>query len=354
MKIPGVGKLKRVVKRVRGRFAPGGLILMYHRIIKLESDPWSICVSPRHFAQQMEVLRKFGKVVSLQQLNQTLEQGKAPHWQIAVTFDDGYTDNLYNAKPVLERYDIPATMFLTSGYMEQKRDLWWDELSRLLLEPGTLPQVLCLEINRTTHRWELGAAANYNEEQYQRETEWKAMGEDNPTPRHALYRRLYWLLSPLLPEARQNVMDELLAWAGSVPILRPNHRIVNLEEVSALAKGGLIEIGAHSVTHPFLSFLPTARQREEIQQSKTRLEEIIGQPVVNFAYPHGNYSEETTALVREAGFTSACTTYPRTVRRCDAPKEPPQGGDRFKLPRVVVEDWDGEEFAKQLSEWRAN
>jgi peptidoglycan/xylan/chitin deacetylase (PgdA/CDA1 family) len=139
-------------------------------------------------------------------------------------------------------------------------------------------------------------------------------------------------------------MDELLAWAGSVPILRPNHRIVNLEEVSALAKGGLIEIGAHSVTHPFLSFLPTARQREEIQQSKTRLEEIIGQPVVNFAYPHGNYSEETTALVREAGFTSACTTYPRTVRRCD----------RFKLPRVVVEDWDGEEFAKQLSEWRAN
>jgi hypothetical protein len=75
---------------------------------------------------------------------------------------------------------------------------------------------------------------------------------------------------------------------------------------------------------------------------------------VNFAYPHGNYSQETTALVREAGFTSACTTYPRTVRRCDAPKEPPQGGDRFKLPRVVVEDWDGEEFAKQLSEWRAN
>lgn len=342
MKIPGVGKLKRVAKRVRGRFAPGGLILMYHRIIKLESDPWSICVSPRNFAQQMEVLR-FGEVVSLQQLNQTLEQGKTPHWQIAVTFDDGYTDNLYNAKPVLERYDIPATMFLTSGYMEQKRDLWWDELCRLLLEPGTLPEVLCLEINGTTHRWELGAAANYTKEQYQRESKWKAMGEENPTPRHALFRTLYWLLSPLLAEARQKVMDELLAWAGSVPTLRQNHRIMNLEEVSALGNG-LIEIGAHSVTHPFLSFLPPTRQREEIQDSKTHLEEIIGQKVVSFAYPHGNYSEETTALVREAGFTSACTTYPRSVRRCD----------RFKLPRVVVEDWDGEEFAKRLSEWRAS
>ncbi|MGH8001599.1 MAG: polysaccharide deacetylase family protein, partial [Brasilonema sp.] len=128
MKLPGVSRLRRVAKGLRGRLAPGGLILMYHRITEVESDPWSICVNPRHFAQQMEVLRKFGEVVSLQQFNQTLQQGKTPHWQIAVTFDDGYTDNLYSAKPLLEHYDIPATMFLTSGYMEQKRDLWWDEL----------------------------------------------------------------------------------------------------------------------------------------------------------------------------------------------------------------------------------
>lgn len=317
---------------------------MYHRITEVESDPWSICVSPRHFAQQMEVLRKFGEVVSLQQLNQTLQQGKTPHWQIAVTFDDGYTDNLYHAKPLLERYDIPATMFLTSGYMDQKRDLWWDELNKLLLEPGCLPEVLCLEINGTTHRWELGTAANYSEEEYQRDRHWKALGEQNPTPRHTLYRTLYWLLSPLLPEARQKVMDELLMWAGCVPTLRPNHRILNSEEVSTLGSE-LISIGAHSMTHPFLSFLPHTRQRQEIQDSKTRLEEIIGQKVVSFAYPHGNYSEETAALVREAGFMSACTTYPRTVwKQCD----------RFKLPRVVVEDWNGEEFGKQLSEWREN
>lgn len=343
MRLPGIARLRRVAKRIRGRLAPGGLILMYHRVTEVGSDPWSICVSPRHFAQQMEVLRKFGKVVPLQQLNQTLQQGKNPHWQIAVTFDDGYTDNLYNAKPLLERYDIPATMFLTSGYMDQKRDLWWDELDRLLLEPSTLPSVLCLVINGTTYRWELGAAANYSEEQYQRDLVWKAMGEDSPTPRHALYRTLYQQLSPILPEARQKVMDELLTWAGTVPALRPSHRVVNLEEMSALRQGELIEIGAHSVTHPFLSFLPTERQRSEIVSSKTRLEEILGLEVVSFAYPHGNYSGETATLVREAGFTSACTTYPRTVR---------VGCDRFELPRVVVEDWDGEEFAQQLSKWR--
>lgn len=98
MKIPGVGKLKRVAKRVRGRFAPGGLILMYHRIIKMESDPWSICVSPRNFTEQMEVLRKFGEVVSLQQLNQTLQQGKTPELEDedirqALIFASSYLDD---------------------------------------------------------------------------------------------------------------------------------------------------------------------------------------------------------------------------------------------------------------------
>jgi peptidoglycan/xylan/chitin deacetylase (PgdA/CDA1 family) len=53
-----------------------------------------------------------------------------------VTFDDGYADNLYNAKPLLERYGIPATVFLITGYIEDKRQLWWEELVRLLLQPA--------------------------------------------------------------------------------------------------------------------------------------------------------------------------------------------------------------------------
>jgi peptidoglycan/xylan/chitin deacetylase (PgdA/CDA1 family) len=107
----------------------------------------------------------------------------------------------------------------------------------------------------------------------------------------------------------------------------------------------LIEIGAHTVTHPSLSALPIASQREEIWQSKTGLEEILDRPVTSFAYPYGkrsDYSAETVALVREAEFVCACSNFAGLVS---------QSTDRFQLPRVHVPDCDGEEFVKQLSGW---
>ncbi|MBD2778162.1 polysaccharide deacetylase family protein [Iningainema tapete] len=337
----GIG-LRRFARNIRGRLAPGGLILMYHRVIKAESDPWSICVSPKHFAEQMFVLRSWGNVIPLKQFNQTVRQGKVPYGKVAITFDDGYTDNLYNAKPILERYEISATMFLTSGYMEQKRELWWDELERLLLTPVSLPSILSLEIGGKVHHWELGLAAHYSEEQRKQDCAWKASVAEPPTKRHALLIELYQLLKQESREMRQQVMDELLTWADCVPQLSARHRLMNKEEVSIVAKSELIEIGAHSVSHPFLSFLPIDKQWQEIRDCKTPLEEIVAQPVESFAYPHGNYSNQTAALVQQAGFTSACTTEPRSVRKSNC----------FELPRIQVEDWDGEEFAKQLSKWK--
>lgn len=85
-----------------------------------------------------------------------------------------------------------------------------------------------------------------------------------------------------------------------------------------------------------------ALQRDEIQQSKTSLEKILGRPVTSFAYPYGNYSVETVPILREAGFTCACSTFPGVVWR---------DTDRFQLPRVTIEDWDGEKFSRELSLW---
>jgi peptidoglycan/xylan/chitin deacetylase (PgdA/CDA1 family) len=113
-------------------------------------------------------------------------------------------------------------------------------------------------------------------------------------------------------------------------------------EVEALEQGGVIEIGAHTVTHPFLSALPAAWQRDEIKDGKAFLEELLGHPVTSFAYPYGDYTAETTALVREAGLKCACSTVADTVWR---------RSDCFQLPRVEVKDWDGEEFAARLSRW---
>jgi peptidoglycan/xylan/chitin deacetylase (PgdA/CDA1 family) len=91
-----------------------------------------------------------------------------------------------------------------------------------------------------------------------------------------------------------------------------------------------------------LAAMPADSQREEISRSKVSLEGILGYPVTSFSYPYGSRDDETVSLVREAGFACACSTVPGTVGH---------GADPLQLPRVQVEDWDGEEFATRLSQW---
>jgi peptidoglycan/xylan/chitin deacetylase (PgdA/CDA1 family) len=83
-------------------------------------------------------------------------------------------------------------------------------------------------------------------------------------------------------------------------------------------------------------------QWKEIRGSKTRLEEILHQPVTSFSYPFGAYAPEIIPIVRQAGFDSACTTIESTVRR---------DTDPFQLPRLEIKDWDGEEFDRRMHQW---
>ena len=76
MLIPGVGRLRRVVRRFRNTIVPGALILFYHRVAEVDCDPWSLCVTPQHFAEHLEVLRQYRYPMRLQQLNQALRARK--------------------------------------------------------------------------------------------------------------------------------------------------------------------------------------------------------------------------------------------------------------------------------------
>lgn len=344
MKIPGIGRLKRTVKKLSNKLAPGGLILMYHRVAEVSSDPFKLCVTPRHFSEHLEVLKKHSQPIALRRLVQTLQDGKSPHRGVGITFDDGYADNLHHAKPLLEQYDIPATVFITTENLAQEREFWWDELERLILQPGNLPKNLNLTIKDRTYQWDLGEAACYQEESYQRDRPWNwyLSEEADPSSRQQLYRSLYQVLQPLLSDERQQKMDQLLVWSGTEAKIRATHRSLYPKEVMKLVEGGLIEVGAHTVTHPFLSKLSVSFQQQEIKQSKVNLEELIDAEISSFAYPHGNYNEITIDLVREAGFASACSTKPNKIRG---------NIDLFQLPRFEVQNWDGEEFAQRLSRW---
>src|SRR5689334_19132029 len=90
------------------------VILMYHRIGEPGEDPWALAVSPRHFSEHPQVLGHRRELVPLHDLASRVVEGKAVDRLAALTFDDGYADNLYEAKPRLQENRMPATVFVTT------------------------------------------------------------------------------------------------------------------------------------------------------------------------------------------------------------------------------------------------
>ena len=114
--------LREMIARLR---APDPLILLYHRVTRLANDRWSIAVTPAHFAEHMDVLRRRATVLPLSVLDAPARPN-ARAAKVVVTFDDGYADNLHEALPVLQRFDIPATVFVSTDAVVQSREFWWD------------------------------------------------------------------------------------------------------------------------------------------------------------------------------------------------------------------------------------
>jgi peptidoglycan/xylan/chitin deacetylase (PgdA/CDA1 family) len=334
------------------------VILCYHRVAELDSDPQQLAVTRRHFSEQLKAVRELADVVSLSTLVRDLTSGTATSRRVVVTFDDGYADNLLHAKPILEQQDISATVFVTSGYVGGGREFWWDELERILLEPGALPPSLELTVAGTTRSWELGEETGYSPATLRRHPSWSVADRNDPTARHRVYRSLLRLLRPLSHEEQQGALERLREWSGSHEA-RPSHRTLTGEELAELGRDGLVDLGAHTVTHPVLAELPKARQQEEIAGSKTQVGDLAEIEVRHFAYPYGgssrirrllsprapsrrpDFTAATVALVRDSGFSAACSTASGTVDR---------GTNALTLPRLLVRDWDGDGIARRVRE----
>ncbi|MGB3512084.1 MAG: polysaccharide deacetylase family protein [Microcoleaceae cyanobacterium] len=347
MLIRGWRKVKRWSQRRWMKIHPHALILLYHRVTVLDSDPQLLSVSPQNFAEHLQILSKSYHLVSLRELVKQLCEGQVKHHSVAITFDDGYADNLHEAKPLLEKYGIPATVFVTAGKIGQNQEFWWDDLERILLKTVHLPEKLALTINSQSYNWELGESAHLDQItslQYLINN-WNVVKTDNPTPRHQIYRSLCSLLGPLSTETRGKILQEIVHWAQIDSSGRLSHRALTETEVQQLAKDGLVEVGAHSINHPVLSSISQPEQELEIHQSRKKLESILGHSVTSFAYPYGtksDYNSQTVATVKNLGFDCACSNFAEVVWR---------GSDRFELPRFLVRNWNGEKFAEQLKGW---
>ncbi len=290
---------------------------MYHRVVELREYASPLAVTPANFERHMECLRERCRPLHLSELGPAMRRNRIPKRSVVVTLDDGYVDNLRHAKPILEQHGIPATIFVSSGAVDDDKGFWWDEVDSILLSHADPSRTLRLTIAGRPHAWVLGGAAETMQ----------------------VRRELNALIRPLPSAEREQVLEHLREWAGRRPDVDPLRRAMTADELREIARSSHLELGGHTRSHPMLSLLSHEQQLEEIVGGRRALEGIVGAPIKTFAYPYGDFSSLSAEIVRAAGFDLACTTQAGLVEART---------DTVRLPRHWVGDWSGVAFEEYL------
>lgn len=303
---------------------------MYHRIADKPVDFWGLAVSPANFEEQLRVVRRDRYPIPLPEFVDNLIGGTLPANAIAVTFDDGYVDNLLAGKSLLVAADVPATVFLPTGFIDRFEPFWWDEVERLIL------------LDNCPRNFELSACGETIP--FQIDSEYSKRDNDItpstlPESRRAVLRTVSETLRRLDDAERAVALEKLRSIFGLHEYRPTLGRAMSGKEVKMLVADGLVTIGAHTVTHPMLSGLEAEACRHEITESKLACEALLGAPVASFAYPYGDFNAEAREAVIKAGFTFACSMRPGPVVATS---------DVFALPRMHVPNLGGDAFERAL------
>lgn len=249
---------------VRLTRAAGAIILMYHSVPSADLAPF---IDPANamecgcFEEQMRFLRDRRNVISMDELAQMVQMGQtAPAGTVAITFDDGYLDNLEVAAPILARYRLPATLYLATNYINAARAQWIDELH-------------CCRNYRT---------------------------RELPPDMAGISNQL--LLASF--QEREKILGELRS--AVMPRARAPRLTLTWDDVRKLtSEYPNVEIGAHTADHVDLRACSADQVREQLRRCIDDVEREIGRRPRHFSFPYGRSNAEARALVAEAGFSSA-------------------------------------------------
>lgn len=304
----GVGSLLRRLRPWKGL-----LVLNYHRIGDAASSPLDSGVfsaTQQQFDGQLAWLKSHADVIGLDDLDSAVA-GSSGRF-ILITFDDGYLDNYELALPVLKRHSVPATFFITTGFIDGRRVAWWDEIAWMVkhAERGRWPRRMLVR----------GAAR----------PDWTA--EEMPAVIHQLLQIYKGLATGEGPEFLDEIAQATAS--GRCAMTYDSAPWMTWDQIRELQSAGQ-SIGAHTVTHPVLARCTREQQRTEITGSKRRIEDVLKRPVTAFSYPVGTadaFTVETENLIREAGIRWAFNFQGGYV---DATRA--QAADRYSLPRIAME-----------------
>ena len=287
------------------------MILAYHRIAEDPTDAELLCVTPARFEMQLQILSQLLSPIDLPSLLRRIELGKSCAGMVAITFDDGYRDVLFNAVPLLRKYGIRATCFITSGYIGNPNGFLSDQVERMFFTNSRL----CDDRLRSL------------------------IHKSGPIAPHEiihLYDDIQRRLRKLRPAQKSREFRKLSTLLDHSGRGMPNRSVLTKKQLVALSAD--MDIGAHSVTHSMLSMLSYRHQTQEIQRSKDAIEHLLGHSIEHFAYPYGtpdSFSEHTANSCMSAGFAAAFTTNPSNNLRA---------AQSFCMPRFVIRNYSLRQF----------
>jgi peptidoglycan/xylan/chitin deacetylase (PgdA/CDA1 family) len=303
-----------LLNAVAGVSGPRLTVLAYHRIADV-SDPGfdtyvsNVSASPRAFRAQLDHVARHFDVIGLAWLMAWLEGSlDLPRRPLLLTFDDGYRDNFENALPALRERGLPAVLFVTTGFVDSGRPLYWDRLARGF---------------HRTRRSSLSAAG--------RELRW-----ERPAERAAALNEVIARLKELPEDEKQAAVDAILESLGEPGEARSPLLAMDWSQVRELARHG-IAIGGHTHTHPILSRLPLGRAEAEIRICLERIESELGQPARSFAYTNGgpaDFGPEHERFLSQLGVRAAFSLVPGPARWAEARARP------LAIRRVAVHRHD--------------
>lgn len=275
-----------ILERAQPWLSGLGLVMMFHRVV----SPGTPIFDPRLaiHANSLDLIlgyvrRRGFEIVSADQLH-SRTNGTHRRPFVCFTFDDGYVDNLTLALPIFRRHQAPFCVYTTVGYVDRTTPAWWDALGSLLLERDEI------------ERGDGGAAGTIPLRT------WKEKVEAYHHLGSSIYRDVLAGRPPLGDGWLRNGVD---------PLALSDPYFMTWSELKQLAEDPLVQIGAHTLTHPSLAQLPAHEAGYEIEKSKRVLEGNLGIEVRHFAYPFGgtaNCGIREFRLAEQAGFKTAVTT----------------------------------------------
>jgi peptidoglycan/xylan/chitin deacetylase (PgdA/CDA1 family) len=287
-------------------------VLALHRVLPPRDDAFQpnrgLEITPGFLDALLISLRRADlDIVSMDEAWRRVVSGEPERRFVTLTFDDGYRDTLEHAWPILKKHGVPFTLFVVSAYADGTGSLWWEALEAAVARNTSVEVVL------DQRRERLDCAT--------------------PEAKIEACDRIYTWLRGRREEADvQNAIRQIAADNGVDLASQCRELCLGWGELGALAADPLVTIGAHTLTHPFLSKLDRESATVEIAQSRRVIGERLGVPVDHFAYPVGApdaAGEREFRIAEEAGYRTAVTTRPGVIF-------PEHAEHLTALPRISV------------------